>query len=357
MSRKSRRPNAFALAVAVGGAAATGIGSTAEAKITRISVDCARSQSPTYCPGQSPTFEGRSFGAVGQYEKIRGTAYGELNPLDPRNAIITDIALAPRNARGNVEYSTDLFILKPLDLAKGNRRMFIDYNNRGAMRLGTINGGVVTNDPTKASDAGAGFIMNLGYSVVSMGWDPGANDPADPKLMKINAPVAKYPSGSSSVDITGPAYEYIVFDRAGVQSSGLTYPAATLDKSKATLTVRALLRDTPTPIDASGWEYASDMSIRLLPAGTAFKPGAIYEFVYTAKDPVVAGVGLAATRDLIAFLRYGNSPANPLAGQVRWAIGRGVSQSGNYLRSHIHLGLNAAEDGRIVFDEIGRAHV
>ena len=81
-----------------------------EARITKIVIDPARSQ--------SPTFDGRSFGAVGQYEKLRGTAYGELDPADPRNALITDIQLAPRNANGKVEYSMDIFILKPIDLSK-----------------------------------------------------------------------------------------------------------------------------------------------------------------------------------------------------------------------------------------------
>jgi hypothetical protein len=98
-----------------------------EARITRIVIDPARSQ--------SPTFEGRSFGTVGQYEKFRGTAFGELDPNDPRNALITDIEFAPRNAAGMVEYSTDIFILKPIHLSNGNHRLFIDYNNRRQMRV------------------------------------------------------------------------------------------------------------------------------------------------------------------------------------------------------------------------------
>ena len=91
--------------------------------ITRVVIDRDRSQ--------SPTFDGKSFGSVGQYEKLRGIAYGELDPLDPRNAVITDIQLAPINARGMVEYSMDIFILKPINLNKGNRRLLFDFNNRG----------------------------------------------------------------------------------------------------------------------------------------------------------------------------------------------------------------------------------
>ena len=342
------RASLLAIAVAAGGGAAL-LPLSAEAAITKITVDCTKSQSPTFCPGQSPTFEGKSFGTVGQYEKIRGTAFGELNPLDPHNAVITDIALAPRNARGNVEYSTDIFILKPVDLAKGNQRMFIDYNNRGNMRLGAINGGVTTNDPTTAADAGDGFIMGLGYSVVSAGWDPGASDaPAEQKLMKINVPIAKGPGGT---DITGPGFEYIVSDAKGTMSADLIYPTATRDKTKATLTVRDRLNDTPKVVDPSGWEFASDKSIRLLPAGTALKPSAIYEFLYTAKDPVVAGVGLAAFRDVISYLRNDAEGAK-YVGPVKYAYSYSISQPSRTLNDHVQLGFNADEQGRKVIDGI-----
>lgn len=351
--KRKSRSSAVTLSVAVGvGVVAMAAATPAAARITRITIDCDQSQSPTYCPGQSPTFEGRSFGDVGQYEKIRGTAFGEIDPLDPRNAIITDITLAPRNERGNVEYSTDIFILKPLDLAKGNDRLFIDLNNRGGMRLGTINGGKVTNDPTTADDAGAGFLLNLGYSIASMGWDVGASDaPADQKLIKIQAPIAKYPAGSATTDVTGPAYEYIVFDSADAMVRDLAHAAASLDKSKASLTVRDRLGDAPVAIDETGWEYASDRSIQLLPAGTPFKTSAIYEFTYTAKDPYVAGVGLAATRDVVSFLRHGTED-NPLAGHVDHTYSFSISQPSRMLNDFVLLGFNEDEDGRRALDGI-----
>src|SRR5215510_13609774 len=106
-----------------------------EARITKIEIDCARSQSPTFCPGQGPTFGGLSFGSAGQYEKLRGKAFGELEPLKRQNEVITDISLAPRNAGGKVEYSMDILILKPLNLSKGNHRILLDMNNRGELRL------------------------------------------------------------------------------------------------------------------------------------------------------------------------------------------------------------------------------
>src|SRR5262245_12646633 len=128
--------------------------SPAEAHITRIVIDRARSE--------SPTFEGRTFGPdgkVGPYEKLRGKAFGELNPDDPRNAAITDIKLAPRNARGKVEYSMDIFILKPIDLTKGNHKLFLDFNNRGEMRVAALNDAALSNNPIQAAQAGTGFIM------------------------------------------------------------------------------------------------------------------------------------------------------------------------------------------------------
>src|SRR5271166_4662379 len=110
---------------------------------------------------ESPAFGGASFGAVGAYEKLVGRAYGEADPADRRNKVITDIALAPRNARGMVEYSTDIYILRPVDLSKGKHKLFFESNNRGNIRSFSVmddarSGG---NDPTTAADAGNGFLM------------------------------------------------------------------------------------------------------------------------------------------------------------------------------------------------------
>src|SRR5262245_2651641 len=174
----------------------------ARAHITRIVIDPARSE--------SPTFEGRSFGPdgrVGPYEKLRGRAYGEVDPDDPRNAVITDLKLAPRNARGKVEYSMDIFILKPVDLRRGNHKLILDFNNRGEMRVAALNDAALSNNPTAAAQAGSGFVMGLGYTVVGNGWDIGASSERDG--LTISVPVARNPDGSS---ITGPSYEYIVFD-------------------------------------------------------------------------------------------------------------------------------------------------
>jgi hypothetical protein len=319
-------------------------GPVAEAQITRIVIDPRLSQ--------SPTFEGRAFGpngSVGQYEKLRGKAYGEVDPEDPRNAVITDLTGAPRNARGKVEYSMDVFILKPIDLRRGNHRVILDFNNRGEMRIGALNDAPLTNNPTTAAHAGTGFVMNLGYSVVGNGWDFGATSEDDG--MTISVPVARNPDGSS---ITGPSYEYINFDDAGSVRYELAYPAATLDKSKATLTVRARLDDPATIVPATGWEFADDKTIRLRPAGTPFKQSHVYEFIYSARDPVVAAVGLAATRDFVSFLRHAArddfGTPNPLAGDVRHTFSFSISQPTRALNDFLALGFNQDERGGLVID-------
>ena len=313
---------------------------TARQGIQRIEIDPDRSE--------SPTFEGRSFGSVGQYEKLRGTAYGELDPKDPRNAVITDIALAPLNERGMVEYSTDIFILKPINLEQGNRRVILDFNNRGQMRVGLLNGARAINNPTAAEDAGTGFVMEMGYAVVGNGWDISASGHED---MTINVPVAT----KGGQTITGPSYEYIVFDNETTLTSDLAYAAATLEQSQARLTVRELLDDTPVEIPASGWEYTSDegRAIRLLPEGTPFRQSHIYEFTYMAKDPLVAGIGLAATRDFLSFLRHSPESAdNPLAGHVDYTYSYSISQPSRTLNDFQLLGFNEDEYGQRALDGI-----
>jgi hypothetical protein len=300
---------------------------------------------------ESPAFEGKTFGEVGAYEKLRGKAYGEIDPVDPRNALIADIQLAPRNGNGKVVYSMDIFILKPIDLGRGNGRLLIDINNRGTMRWDRLNDGGDVNNPVTAADAGTGFLMNRGYSIVANGWDVDVL-PGGYKLT-ITAPVAKNADGSS---ITGPSYEYINFDNARGVKYALTYPAATLDKSKATLTVRAHLDDAPKTVPAGEWEYVNEKTIRLLPAGTPFKTSHIYEFMYAAKDPVVAGLGLAATRDFVSFLRHSakdhGGSSNPLAGRIQYAYSFAVSQSARYMNDFQTYGFNEDESGKRVIDGV-----
>src|SRR3954471_8886340 len=94
---------------------------TADARVKKIVVE----------KKVSPAFDGAAFGTAGQYETLAGRAYGELDPNDPRNAIITDIKLAPRNAAGKVEYVASFYIVKPIDMSKTSHLMWQDVPNRG----------------------------------------------------------------------------------------------------------------------------------------------------------------------------------------------------------------------------------
>jgi alpha/beta hydrolase family protein len=318
---------------------------TAEAKVTKLEVTRV----------ESPTFEGRSFGAVGQYEKIVAKAYGEVDPNDPRNAVIVDIKNAPRNARGLVEYNTDVTIIKPVNEANGNHRLWFEVNNRGnipayqSMTEARLDG----NDPgAKASDAGNGFLMNQGYTLVEAGWDISA--PPGGGRFTIRVPVAKNPDGSP---IVGPSMEEFVVDNATTKRGRLTYPAATVDKSKATLTVRSTYAAEPVVVPADQWQFQDEKGMAIVLTDTsAFKRGSLYTFVYQAKDPLVGGLGFAALRDLGSFLRYADKDeagtANPVAGAIQYVYTACQSQPCRTLHDYVWLGFNEDESGKKVVDGI-----
>jgi hypothetical protein len=319
---------------------------------------------------ESPTFEGLAFGSVGQYERLVGYARGELDPTDLLNAGIVNIDRAPRNARGCVEYEADVFILKPVDLEKGNARLFYDVLNRGNKTADmTINNGPTYgpegNNPRLAKDAGDGFLMKEGYTIVWSGWQlsypyPGstnARNDATGDRMSARFPVATEEDGSPIIGLSREE-----FIDGGNQSSfvgNLGYPTADNHPALSTLTVRQ--KETyprQTPKDMT-WRYLSDWKIEITrPAG--YDGGAIYEFIYPAKDPVVYGIAFAAVRDVVSYLRYGTSDdegnPNPLAPKgtpgVEKVLTHGRSQCGRFLRDMIYQGFNQNEKGRIVFDGV-----
>ena len=258
-----------------------GISFDANARITRIQITRI----------ESPTFEGASFGTVGQYEKLVGRAFGEADPTDPGDALITDIGLAPRNASGMVAYSTDVYILRPIDRSKGNHRLFFEINNRGNnFSFGQMNNATTgANDPTTASDAGNGFLMRQGYTMVWCGWD--ATVPAGGGRFTLTVPVAANADGST---ITGPALEEFVIDNNTTLTGPLTYPAANADKSQATLTVRTRYQDLLVSIPAANWDYtdASLTAIKLLTRWDVVPAGHTLRIHVSREKPVGDGTGI-----------------------------------------------------------------
>jgi hypothetical protein len=318
------------------------VATSADARLTKLQIIT-----------RTTAFGGYSFAGVGTYEKIYGRYFGEINPNDPRNAVIADIALAPRNAAGNVEYSADFYILKPTDLSKGAHKAMYEPPNRGGKTYGTLNRTTGnTNDPAAITDGNMlaqSFLWARGYTTMWSGWDFAAGTDNTGFVSTIALPVAHNPDGTS---ITGPAYEYIVSPGA---SYALNYPAATTDQTLATLTHRVHLDDPPVVVPTTGWAYnAAGTAINLLPAGTSFTANDVYEFSYTAKDPTVNGVGFAAIRDFNSFMRYGTADdagtANPMAADISRIYTEISSQPGRMLNDFVLLGFNGDEQNKPVFD-------
>jgi hypothetical protein len=311
-----------------------------------------------------PFAEGANFGEAGAYVRLMGTAYGELDPHHSLNACIVDLDKAPCNAHGRVEYETDVYILQPADTARGSRTLLYEVNNRGRkMLLPVLHEAPETapgtlNDPSTLADAGNGFAFHRGYTMVWSGWDPDA--PRAHHGMGMRVPIATQ-QGEPVVEIIRD--EFIFGTRVPITrtTAPLSYPAATLDQGQARLTVRAREADAYTDIPPERWAYVDARSIQLLPEGTAFEPGLIYDFWYPATDPKILGIGFAATRDLVSFLRYqthdGQGTPNPVARHdaevgLRAVLAFGNSQSGRYLRHHTSLGFNQDEQQRKVFDGV-----
>jgi hypothetical protein len=300
--------------------------STALAEVVRIEISF-----------QGPFAGGRAFGAAGPYVRVAGRFHGELDPGHPANRVIADIRLAPRNARGNVEYAADFEILRPADPAKGNGTLVYDVNNRGNKRILHLLNDVAPGNALDAPEAaGDGFLMRHGFSVAWSGWIAGLPDlPGAARPLRLEAPRAP--------GVEQPVWDEFLFHDARQTEAQLSFAAATLDKAHALLT-----------------EFLDDGAIVLAPRGTPFRAGALYQFSYRARNPPVAGIGYAATRDWIGFLRYRQhdaaGTANPLGPDGRHHIGvalaHGTSQSGRFLRDLLHLGFNETEDLRIVFEGI-----
>ena len=324
------------------------------AEITKIVID-----------KREPFAAGHEFGVTGAYEKLVGKAYGEVDPKKHHNKNIISLKNAPLNNRGRVEYSMDMLILKPIDMQRGNQTIFYDVVNRGNQALRVNFGAERSNNPTTLAHAGDGFMMRQGYTLVWSGWQ-GDVLPVGGRLT-TSFPVAKNPDGSpikrtitTEFVFQKPSFSVpLSFDRESLDVK--PYPAVEESMSKARLYRRAGTHAQRELVSADEWSFARCPDGKTKTASNAdiclaagFSPNFIYELTYEARDPIVMGLGFAATRDLISFLRYNASEANPLVDKdmktPRWVIGFGSSQSGRFLKDLIYQGFNQDEAGRTVFD-------
>lgn len=347
-----KNPRLFAqvtLAAAVAGTlCAAGAG---HARVTRFVVESVE-----------PFAGGAAIGSVGQFERLTGTATMEVNPLDPHNVGIVNLDKAPRNARGLVEFTAPVWIIKPVAMSAGNRKIWYAINNRGNSELlPRANAAAI---PTLTAKR-----LELGFTLVDAGWHGDGIRP-DPLRLFPNFPVARNPDGSS---IVGPLrLEMLpttdVFSRPLI-TGWVPYQVADTRTTTATLTVRDRQGAPRTTIPSGAWAFGTcpTGAASLTPTTTdvcifdGFKANKMYEIVYQAKDPIVMGLAHAVTRDVGSFLRFqtqddfGNP--NPLAqstaqtGIVR-AYSSGVSSTGMYQREFLYLGFNQDERKRKVFDGV-----
>lgn len=322
--------------------------------------------------------DGKPFGAAGAYERVIGRVYFTVNPANLHNRQIVDLDKAPRNSKGEVEFSADLYLLKPKDMSKGNGAVLFEVSNRGGKGILRIVNGVSPADPS--AEFGDGFLLRHGYTVAWVGWE---YDVADQNQnLRLYAPVARavlvedragpsddrakrapataedpaQPPGQeihglvrSDFTLAAPRDEmpvgHILLGPNGGESYGVDDPAG----KQNVLTVRDTREGPRQIVPREQWSFQDPHSIHL---NGGFTPGRIYELVYSSKDPVVVGLGMAAVRDFLSYLKYDPQAVAP----VKRAYAVGISQSGRFLRHFLYQDFNADEQGRQVMDGV-IAHV
>ncbi|MFT5469844.1 MAG: hypothetical protein ACI8UO_004967 [Verrucomicrobiales bacterium] len=324
--------------------------SSAAAEVTRIQID-----------KREPFADGHNFGRTGAYEIVEGRLFFETDPSSEVNARITDLDLAPTNKSGKVEFWADFFLLKPIDPERGNGCLVYDVHNRGSkLVLWTFNEGERTNQPSTMEHAGNGFLLEQGYSLLWTGWNGDVVEDGEHRLL-AGLPIAAAAEGDGP--LTGRNYVEISVDEPTKSrpffwspwGTSDAYPAASLDNSDATLTMRERRSDPAVQIPSEDWSFARWEDDKLIPDATSLyvkdglKPGWLYDLVYTARDPRVSGLGLAGLRDAISFFRHSQTD-NPLADSIDRTCIFGISQSGRFIHHFLYEGLNTDEAGEQVFD-------
>ena len=325
-----RRPLFLALALGL-------VTAAAEARVVGITIE-----------RREPVLAGKAFGLAGPYETLLGTVAFALDPALRQNQAVVDLALAPRNERGEVVFTADFTLLKPVDVRRGNGRVYYEVPNRGGKGiLRRLQYAEPSLDPREPADFGDAWLMEQGFSIAWMGWQ--WDVPERPGLLRLRAPIAT----SGGRPIEGLVRSVVIVgerkDEAPLgDSSHLAYPPVDPNGRDSRLTVRDHRLDPEHLLPRKSWRFVGASDVAL---DGGFEPGRIYEVVYRSRDPRVAGCGFAATRDLVSFLKSEVGAQNPLAG-VTLAVGHGISQSGRFLRHFLQQGFNEDEQGRRVFDGV-----
>jgi hypothetical protein len=276
---------------------------------------------------------GRAFGTAGPYEQLTGKLYFVIDPANKRNAVIADLDKAPRNAAGKIELSADLVILRPRDPAKGNGIALFDIVNRGNSVVVPAFNGPVTDTPD--GEAGDGFVMSRGYTIVRVGWE---FDVRREGALRIDVP--------SAVGVTGVVRAtFIPNSRADATVGDLVgYTPSEPASPQNTLKVRTVLGGEFVLVPRAKWQLKGNT----VTLDGGFEPGQTYELSYLAVNPPVAGLGFAAVRDAAAWLKY----APDATVSAKYAFAFGQSQTGRWLRDFVYEGFNTDERNRKAFDAL-----
>src|SRR5579864_2375733 len=181
---------------------------------------------------------GKTFGQAGAYERITGRIYFSLSVGNPHNQRIVDLSNAVNLKNGEVEFSANFMALRPKDLHRGNGSLLLENPNRGRSRIvALVDGG----DWDAAKDAGDGWLLRNGFTMVSLGWQWDAYGDG---ALRLDAPVAK----ENGQTITGLLRGDFMLTKETQEVSlghlimgtigGSEYPVAAPDDPRNTLTVR-----------------------------------------------------------------------------------------------------------------------
>jgi hypothetical protein len=301
---------------------------------------------------------GKGFGDAGAYERLVGRVYFSLPIDNPHNSRIVDLKNAVNCKNGEVEFSADFVAVRPKDGRKGNGSMLLEVPNRGQSRIiALVDGG----DWDLTSDAGDGWLLRKGFTIVSLGWQWDATGPG---ALRFYAPVAKEKGKTITGLLRGDLMPYKVVPEIPLghliqgNIGGAEYPVADRNDPRNVLTVRNSRDAQRTLIPRADWQFAHTENGKLTPSDRfihlngGFQPGRIYEYVYVVADPVVAGGGFAAVRDFVSYAKHSPDSVTP----ARRVYGEGISQNGRFLRDFLYQGFNTDEDGRMALDGV-LAHV
>ncbi len=276
---------------------------------------------------------GRAFGSSGPYEQMTGKLYFLVDPANKRNQVIADLDKAPKNAAGKIEMSADLVILRPLDPSRGNGIALFDIVNRGGGVALTAFDGPVSNTPD--GEAGDGFLLNRGYTIVRVGWEFDARREG---AVRIDVPAA--------VGVTGLVRATFIPNNRNATAVGdlVGYTPSDPASPQNTLRVRDSLGADWETVPRAAWRLAGNTVT--LDAG--FEPGHTYELAYVAANPPVAGLGFAAVRDAAAWVKY----VADATVSAKYTFAFGSSQTGRWFRDFLYEGFNTDERNRQVFDAV-----